>query len=102
MQWPKNWSQVLYLFPATRDPVFVAIEAGDIQAVRAADVQGNLIVEVPQVGPLRGSDNRRKLEFVAHHAHERKRNSIGIGETQIGKALADLIAPFPGFRAMRL
>ena len=93
MERPQHRAQVLDPLPALFDPLLVTVEARDVDAVGTAHVDRPVAVEVSQTRPVRSGDHRAKVEFLAHHARERKRHSIGVGETEIRKAVADRLGP---------
>ncbi len=87
---------------ALRHPLLVAREPGHVEPVRAAHVERPLPVEVAEPGPLRLGHDRAQVESLPHDARERKRHPVGVGEAQVGEAVADRVAPCPRARVLRL
>ena len=87
--------EVAHSLQALRHPVLVAIKAGHVQTIGTAHVEGPMPIEVEKSRPVRLRHHRAQVEVLPHEPHEGKRHSVGVGETQIGEAVADGVAPRP-------
>src|SRR5271166_3336701 len=102
MQRAQHWTQFFYFLPALFRPLLVAIETGNIESIRTADIETPIAIEVAQLRTLGCVNHGAKVELFAHRAHEGKRHAIGVGKTQIRKAFADLFTPCDGLRTLGL
>src|SRR5262245_19373575 len=93
MKRAQDATELFDAFPAFSDPCLVPVEAGDIEAVRPADVDRPVAVEVLQMGTSGGRDNRTEVELLAHGARERERDAVGVGEAKVRESLANRVAP---------
>ena len=99
MQRAEDRSQVADACPSFRDPVLVAIEAGHVEPVRPAHVEAPVAVEIAQARPVRRGDDTGEIELLPHLPRKRKRHAVGVGESQVGEAVANPRAPRERFIA---
>src|SRR5580658_3089623 len=102
MQGPEDGTQVLNLFETLFHPFFVTVETGHVESVRTAHIKVPIAVEIAQSGTLRFRHHRAQTEFLAHHPNEWEWDSIGVGDTQVGEAVPDIIFPGDRFCAVGL
>src|SRR5271156_3660705 len=93
MERSQNRTKVLHLLQPLGHPILVTVKTGDVEPIGTAYVQVPIAVEIAQFRTLRFRHHRAETELFAHRPCKRKGNPVGVGETQIGKAAADIISP---------
>src|SRR5271163_1736686 len=99
MQRPQNRTQVLNLLETLFHPFLVTVKTGHVESVRAAYIKVPIAIEIAQSGTLRFRHYRTQTEFLAYRPNEWEWDSIGVGETQIGEAVTDIVSPCDRFCA---
>src|SRR5262245_28491824 len=94
--------ELLDLLPTLLDPRLVAVEPGDVQAVRTADIQGPITVQVLKPWTSGCGHRRADAEPFAHQVHERERYACGIRESKVRQTPSDLVPPADGLLVSRI
>ena len=97
---PRTQPEIAHALEPAGHPLLVAGHAGHVDAVRAADVERPPAVQILQPRAVGGGRHRAQIEALTHERRERGRHPVGVGEAEIGKALANRVAPGPGPRAL--
>ena len=101
MQRPQHWTQLVHPPPTTFHPFLVAVIASDIDAVRSADIDIPVAIEIEQAAALARYCDGGHIETFAHALGERERYPACIGEAEIRESAANALGPFAGFDATR-
>jgi hypothetical protein len=102
MQRPQHGAEVLDALDTPADPLLAAADAGDVHAVRPADVDRPVPVEVTERRAVGRGHHGAQVEPLAHDASERGRHPDRVGEPEIrGGAAPSRRAHLTAMRAAR-